>query len=71
MATAEGTNDLLSPFFLMGLLPGKREERLNRWDAVTDGDWGSEGGQQWCASLSLTDIIYHTGAFLGADKVLG
>lgn len=31
---------------------------MNRWDAVTDGDWGSEAGQQWCASLSLRDIIY-------------
>lgn len=26
--------------------------------AVTDGEWGSEAGQQWCASRILTDITY-------------
>ena len=44
--------------WLRSKLPGRTEEGMNRWDAVTDGDWGSEAGQQCCASLSPTDIIY-------------
>lgn len=44
--------------WLCSKMPGRTEEGMNRWDAVTDGDWGSEAGQQRCASLSPTDIIH-------------
>lgn len=57
--------------WLYSELPEKRERRVNRWDAVTDGEWGSEAGQQRCATFGVTDIIYRTEAILGADKVSG
>lgn len=47
---------------LLAVLHNAREERVNRWDAVTDGNWGSEIGQPGCAWTILTDITQHAGA---------
>lgn len=57
--------------WLCSKLPARTEEGMNRWDAVTDGDWGSAGGQQWCASLSPTDIIQIHRTTHGQSKCCG